>query len=324
MATTTTGSATNNLPTYIQPYVTDLLSRSQALTSNQPYTPYTGQRVAGLTAQQQTTGQSVSGLDAGNLMTQGTDALQAGAQYAPSTESFGLGAAAQYMNPYQQGVTDVAKREATRDSLIQDNRNDSAAAQQGAFGGSRQAIVDAENQRNLGTRLNDIQTQGLNASWGQAQQQFNADQTRQQQDRQFGTQSAIKSGDSLVDAGGKSFGLQSTAGMLDQNVNQQNLNTGYQDFLTQQENPYNQLSFMRNMVSGFPGSTTTSTSSATPNKPSTIDNIAGGVSLLGGIGSIFGWAEGGPVSSGRPMPQMPPQASGLNQARIAQVFRSMQ
>jgi hypothetical protein len=81
-----------------------------------------------------------------------------------------------YMSPYMQNVVDQQQREATRQSEIQRQGIQSQAAQQGAFGGSRSAIVEAERQRNLSTQLGDIQGAGLQRAFEQAQQaqQFGA------------------------------------------------------------------------------------------------------------------------------------------------------
>ena len=98
----------------------------------------------------------------------------AGQQYAQQATS--PGAMQAYMSPYMQNVVDVQQREARRAADIQREQNQAIAAKQGAFGGSRQAIVEAELQRNLGTQLGDIQATGLQQAFGQAQQaqQFGA------------------------------------------------------------------------------------------------------------------------------------------------------
>ena len=90
---TTTTVANEGLPEYIDPYVRDLFSRGQALTSSNPAPVYGGNRTAGLTYLQQAAGQSVSGLDAGNMMSQGAGLTQQGGQYTPSVGTFGLDAA---------------------------------------------------------------------------------------------------------------------------------------------------------------------------------------------------------------------------------------
>ena len=103
--------------------------------------------------------------------------FQMGPAERARTQSFiGPGTAEAYMSPYQQAVTDIEKREATRASNITGQQQQAQAVQQGAFGGSRSAILEAERQRNLGQQLGDIQTRGGQASFQQAQQQFNAEQ----------------------------------------------------------------------------------------------------------------------------------------------------
>lgn len=86
------------------------------------------------------------------------------------------GMAEAYMSPYQQAVTDIEKREAMRSSDILRGQQQAQAAQRGAFGGARSAIVEAERQRNLGMQLGDIQARGGQAAYDRAMQQFNAEQ----------------------------------------------------------------------------------------------------------------------------------------------------
>lgn len=86
---------------------------------------------------------------------------------------------AAYMNPYQQAVSDIAKREAQRQADIQMTGRSAQFAKAGAFGGSRQGIADAEAQRNLLQLQNDIQMQGANQAYQTGMFQFNADLARQ-------------------------------------------------------------------------------------------------------------------------------------------------
>jgi len=86
------------------------------------------------------------------------------------------GSADAYMSPYMQNVVDIQKREAARQSGIQGTQQQAQAAQAGAFGGGRDAIMRAERERNLGQQMGDIQATGSQAAYQQAQQQFNAEQ----------------------------------------------------------------------------------------------------------------------------------------------------
>jgi len=86
------------------------------------------------------------------------------------------GTASQYMNPYMQNVVDVQQREAQRQADIAGTQRAGQAARSGAFGGSRANLMEAEAARNLATQKGDIQAQGQNAAFQNAQQQFNAEQ----------------------------------------------------------------------------------------------------------------------------------------------------
>lgn len=82
----------------------------------------------------------------------------------------------QYMSPYQQAVTEIALREAQRQGDIAQQERGAAAVRAGAFGGSRQAIMEAEAARNLAQLKADIQAKGLQEAYGAASQQFNTEQ----------------------------------------------------------------------------------------------------------------------------------------------------
>ena len=101
-----------------------------------------------------------------------------------------------YMSPYMQNVVAAQQREARRAGEMQRMQNQAQAVGQGAYGGSRQAIVEAERQRNLATQLGDIQAQGLQQAYGQGMGQFNAEQAAylqaQQANQSANLQAAIQ------------------------------------------------------------------------------------------------------------------------------------
>jgi hypothetical protein len=109
------------------------------------------------------------------------------------------GTAEEYMSPYQQAVTDIEKREATRASNILGQQQQAQAVQQGAFGGARSAIVEAERQRNLGTQLGDIQARGSQSAFQQAREQFNAENL------QAGLQAQLANQQAGLTAGGQNL-----------------------------------------------------------------------------------------------------------------------
>jgi hypothetical protein len=119
-----------------------------------------------------------------------------GGTQAASTQSFtDTGTAAKYMNPYTQNVTDIQTREADRLAGIEATKRGAQAVGAGAFGGSRQAIMDAEAARNLATQKGDITAKGQQDAYQQAMAQFNAEQgyglTAQQANLQANLQSQL-------------------------------------------------------------------------------------------------------------------------------------
>jgi len=93
------------------------------------------------------------------------------------TQSFTQpGATNAYMSPYMQSVVDIQQREAQRQADIASTKRGAGFAQAGAFGGSRQAIENAEAARNLAVQKGDIQATGLQTAFQQAQGQFNTEQ----------------------------------------------------------------------------------------------------------------------------------------------------
>lgn len=111
-----------------------------------------------------------------------------------------------YMSPYQQMVTDVEKREARRESDIAGSQIGQQAAQAGGMGGYREAIMQAERERNLGQQLGDIQTRGSQAAFQQAQQAFEADRAARLQAGQLGLQTGQAREQALQE--GERFGQQ--------------------------------------------------------------------------------------------------------------------
>jgi len=216
------GSAnTSTLSEWAGPFVTDMLAKGQAL-SNAPYETYGGPLTAGASTLQDKTFQGLGSLTVpssiGNAATTAGNVAKnlSGMSYSPTTfgnqyktpdayqasnvanqfkapqdykavgSAFDSTQAQQYMNPYLQMSLNPQLDEARRQSQITQMGNNAKLTGAGAFGGSRQAIMDAETQRNLGTNLANITGQGYNTAFGQAQNQFNADQQRKIQEAQFG------------------------------------------------------------------------------------------------------------------------------------------
>jgi hypothetical protein len=218
-------SVTTNLPQYAKPYYQELLKQTgkniftTAPTVTDPRTgkvisggevtgikempTYTGERVAGFTPQQQAVQQEALGLRTPQGFGQAQQGLGYGAGMGYSAAGAGInqalgyqaqdiqggtfdqGAAGFYMNPYQQGVTDIALREARRQGDIERSRGALGAIGRGTFGSARQSLMQSEQDRNLAQNIGDIQAKGSQAGFQSAQQQFNQDQARRMQAEQL-------------------------------------------------------------------------------------------------------------------------------------------
>tara|TARA_R110000823_G_scaffold153681_2_gene284459 strand:+ start:19 stop:1404 length:1386 start_codon:yes stop_codon:yes gene_type:complete len=136
-----------------------------------------------------------SGFNAGSADLSGMGMNRFQNNYNP--QAFNAQAAQQYMNPYLQAALnpqlDMARREMEKSRLGDASR----LTQAGAFGGSRQALMDAETGRNFGQNVADITGQGYARAFDSAQGQFNTEQQRLMADRdarmgQFNTEENMR------------------------------------------------------------------------------------------------------------------------------------
>jgi len=322
---TTSTSYSTNLPEYAQPYYQELLKQtgkevfqtdaSGTVTGMKPATALPSQTIAGFNPLQTQTqqavagmqtpgqfGQSAAGLTAGQQLGYGT-ALQGLGQafmYNPqSAQTFGGAQAQQYMSPYQQNVTDMALREARQQGALQKQAGAMGAIGRGTFGGARQALLQAEGDRNLMRTLGDIQSQGSQQAFQNAQQQFNADQQRQQQAQQYaatlgsqlglaGMQGGIDTSKALGALGTEQqqadlarLQAQSATGAEQQALAQKQADIDYQNKMAQLNYPRQSLQFYSDILRGNAGALGSTQVQYTP-APSQASQIAGlGLAGLG-------------------------------------------
>jgi hypothetical protein len=229
---------------YAQPYISDLLGKTQAFT-DQATPAYTGQLTAGPSYLQNQAWQGLSGLTLPSGLTEAganlnaisdkaqnltfepvnfTDTYTAPAayqgitalnQYTPTgaytganianqytgaasgfkpvdvtTGQFNQAAAEQYMNPYIQTALNPQLEALKRQATINSQGDMAKLAKAGAFGGSRQAILQGQNDYNLLAQQADLIGKGYNQAYTQAGQQFTADQARQLQAQQVNVDQA--------------------------------------------------------------------------------------------------------------------------------------
>ena len=270
----TTSTVTNsNIPEYARPYVENMLGATQKQIFKgddgfQPYKAYSGTYDKQGNQTSYDPSKSVAGFQP----------LQERAmQMADGPQGFADNIGG-YMTPYMQNVVDIQKREAGRQSGIMGQQQQAQAAQVGAFGGSRDAIMRAERERNLGMQMGDIQAQGSQAAFQNAQNQFNTN-----------------------------LGQMSTMGGQQQALEQQKINQAMTDYANTQQYPLMQLGTLSNMLRGLPmQASTTNQYAAAPNALTQGIGAAGaGASIYnamrpyasGGIASVPRYDVGGSVES---------------------------
>ena len=84
-----------------------------------------------------------------------------------------------YMNPYMQNVVDQQSKSAITNFNRQNASRAAQGVQAGAFGGSRQGVVQGMAEEGLMGQLDQIQRKGLSDAYGQAQGAFQADRSAQ-------------------------------------------------------------------------------------------------------------------------------------------------
>ena len=249
----------NTLPAYAQPYVERAFRRAE-VESLQPYTPYGGQRLAyfspdEINAQAMTRGFAGAGTPQGYQDAE----TRLGNIGTYSTTPFSSEAISERMNPYQQNVIDIQKREAQRRSEMAGDRISDAATKAGGLGGYREAIMQAERERNLGQQMDDIQAKGSQRAYDMAARQLEADRRADAQAYDLSSRYGLMAGQqemgladaTQADALSRIQALQGI-GMQQRAMRQAGLDMGYEDFQRQRSYPQEQLSFYNAMLQGLP------------------------------------------------------------------------
>lgn len=292
---TSTGTTySTNLPEYARPYWERLVGRTEA-ESTKPYQAYPEQRVAQFNPSQQRAASATMGVAPSGYTNVGQVAQDygQGPRYTPINVSAQKwtdpGVAQSYMDPYARDVTNIAIRDAQTRFDEQAAGARMQAARAGAYGGSRQAIVEAARQRDLDQNLGDMSLKGLQQAWQSGIGAFGADQARDLQaagmnigQAQYADQSAAQRAQALAALYGQQqqLGLQGAQAMMgvgnqEQAQAQRELDVGYQDFVNQRDYERQNLAFLNSIIRGMP---------AQPNQDVTQVNQTNPLSQAAGLG----------------------------------------
>jgi hypothetical protein len=247
----------SSLSNWAGDYVTNMLGKGQAL-SETPYQAYTGPLTAGASGLQNQAFQGVAGLTLPTNM---------GAFTPQSFTS--QGTAQQYMNPYLQASLDPQLNEARRQAEISRVADAGRLTKAGAYGGSRQAIMESELNRNLMTKQADITGQGYNTAYDKAANQFNIEQGRGMEAQNFANQYGLNALSKQAELGGVQRGIEGEGIAAD-----------YGQFKEERDFPYKQVQYQQSLLQGMP----LAAQSYSYQEPSTLSTIMGSA---GGIKSLY-------------------------------------
>ena len=292
-----------DLPEWAKPYAKESLGKASALSAS-PYQAYGGERTAQFSPLQKQAFDAAAQQQVASQIGFGS-----GLAGLTGTTSFrDQGMAGGFMSPYMQNVVDQQMSSAQRQADIAATQRGAQAVRAGAFGGSRQAVENAEAARALASQKGEIQAKGLQSAFEQAQNQFNQEQAQR-----------LNAAQALGSLGTQQFGQemditgqQAQFGGQQRQATQEILSNQYQDFLNQQRAPYDQLAFMTSMIRGTPMGQTT-TMYQPPASP-TSQLLGLGIAGAGAYGAYQGAqpraAAGGEVRSYA-------EGGGINQPRLA-------
>jgi len=283
--TNTSVSQTSEFPAELKPFIQDVLGKSQAIQEkreSEGYIPFEGPQIAEFSPEQE---QAFTGIQ--GLVGQGQEYFDPSADLAkssavaPTSESVRAA-----MSPFTQNVVNIQQREALRQADVAQQQLAAQAAGALGLGGSRMAILEAEQNRNTQQLLSDIQLRGQAAAFEDAQTRL-----AQQSGRE------LAASGQLMNLGGlapqqalKELTAVEAIGAQKQAQTQKALNIAKSQFQEEQTFPEQTLQQYQSVIRGFPLAPSTYTNSQTVNPaPSYLQQAAG----LGGLAATTVGAFGG-------------------------------
>lgn len=213
----------------------------------------------------------------------------------------GEGVLGAYMSPYMNAVVQQQKDAAVRDAQKAQLAQNLGAARSGTYGGARQLLATTERERGLASQMGGIEAQGRQQAYQQALGQFNVENQLGLTAQQANQQAALQAAQQRMAAGQGLAGLAGTMGQLgvaqqatdidrlktmgaygdlERAVQQQTLDTQYQDLMNYMKYPEYQLSGISNVLRGIPLTDQTQVTTTPP--PSFASQLAGmGLAGLG-------------------------------------------
>jgi hypothetical protein len=231
-AATSTVVEKAEFPPELRPFITDILEKAQAQEQARlaaGYPVYPGPRIAQFTPEEKAAQAGIVSLVGSQEPTfdiaKGLTAASALEDTSPAIQA--------RMSPFMQNVVDIQKREAERGAEARRQQLAAQGVAAGGYGGTREAFMQSELDRNLQQQLGDIQATGSQAAFQQAQQGLaNLRQRQMAAGQQMAGMAPLQSGVQFKELG-------ALAGIGEQQRQQQQkaLDLGFQQFREEQTYP---------------------------------------------------------------------------------------
>ncbi len=275
-----TSATEQTLSSWIAPTVTNYLGKQAAL-SDMPFEAYQGPTSAGAS-------------DLQNKAFQGIANLTVPTATNFSTGTFDTAAAQQYMNPYLQASLDPQLAELQRQNKIAQMGTASKLTGAGAYGGSRQAVMQSEDTRNMLDKMNQAIGSGYNTAFTNAMNQFNTEQGRNldvqklnEASKQYGSDYALKS-----------LAAELGAGQTQRDIEKEKIAADYGQYMREFNYPQESLDKLGAAIKTVP-SYSTSASNTYGAVPSTFQNVLSGAGgILGLLQSLNNTGAGAGTNTG--------------------------
>ena len=309
--TNVASSASSGLPAWYQSYLAGIGNLGVNY-ATEPYNPYQGPRVAGMTPgqTQAQTGAADIGAGSNPLLPQAQGAIAGGlsAIGTPAQSWANPDTRSAYMSPYTHSVVDEIGRVGNRNF----NENIAPSIQDafigsGGVGSTRNADIFSRAARDTQADISGRQAQALEAGYGTSAGIFGNDANRALQQQQGAGQLGVSAGSTLGGLGSNQtatqlggLGLLNQIGNQDQATRQKALDTGYGDFTEQRDWDINNAGKLSQLYRGLQLPT-----SSSENVGKTVTDTGAGSSsaqgLLQLLASLYGatnkGANNAPIST---------------------------
>jgi hypothetical protein len=263
----------SSLSNWAGPYVTNFLGQAQAL-ANTPYEAYMGPLTAGASNLQTQAFEGIGGLQVPQA-SMGT--------FTPRsfTEA---GIAEEYMNPFLREVLDPQIAELRRQSDIARMEQAGRLTKAGAYGGGRQAVMEAELERNLLDEISQATGSAYRDAYDRAASLFGTEQERERAAQDAANRYGFDVLQRLQDLG-----------TLQRDIEAEGVKADIGQFEEEKLYPYKQIQFLQSLLQGLP----TSAQDYTYTQPSQLEQLLqGGAGIESLYSTLFGGGSGGSSSSG--------------------------